>query len=62
MNKAKRQAIIAGNWKMNKTPAMIACLFALFIIISPKLKFSYNLKFGGRGNPSRLKFILIIYR
>ena len=21
MNKAKRQAIIAGNWKMNKTPS-----------------------------------------
>ena len=26
MNKAKRQAIIAGNWKMNKTPAETTAL------------------------------------
>ena len=26
MNKAKRQAVIAGNWKMNKTPAEAAAL------------------------------------
>ena len=26
MNKAKRQAIIAGNWKMNNTPAQTTAL------------------------------------